>query len=670
MAQSLEEKLLSAIKRDDIKAFRAMAETDRLGNYRLGRFPVVSLLYLYKARKILSSYEAKFLKIVSWEPLGEPACISELFARKSGKCLRLYFDEIVSPLEMLLILDKTAQVKKLYRYVRPSEAVKERLKKIYFIKYSLNIKYEGKTIAFSRRPLNRTEKKRLFAAVISCILALVVIVVAPVTAVMLTPKPVEGEITQLAQIDFTSQNTYTLKNDIQIPEDFYVNRVNCTIIGNGHKLVLGRGANLGSLIGKFKDMEIQTEGSAVFDVCTDTGELKDITVNVNADVSTYSSGAFVVNYNYGSIDEVTVNVKGDLNAKAGTNNSEELVFGGIALSNTYISSGSQNVFGKIENCVVNYQNLTLRGETGANAAFGGIVGVNNGIIKNCRTSGDITADTFDLAGVCYANGYLLTGVVNEANLAQSATDEAWTPIVGGLVIENASIVENSRSLGKIEVTSNGDAICGGISARNYGVNRYCAMSGDISVTAKTAFVGGIYGRSEVKVSDTYSVYLGTAEDCICNCSIKLSLAEGSSCIGGIGGYVQEIGINIRQKVDENGNYLQDEDGKPIYEKEYWGGGATRCIFMGEINGAYDYIGNIIGVCAANIYKSNSFTSDDKTYLNFDGNYCLPNERSAFGATVNADETFERVEGKGFTALSAEEIIKSELYNAILERIGE
>ena len=102
---TFEEKLLYTVKKDDLKSFKAMMRDSNLGNLRMGRFPVLSLLYLYGARKILSAYETGFLKISSWESVGEPIEVSQYFAKKAGKCLRLYFDEIVSPIEMLLILD-------------------------------------------------------------------------------------------------------------------------------------------------------------------------------------------------------------------------------------------------------------------------------------------------------------------------------------------------------------------------------------------------------------------------------------------------------------------------------------------------------------------------------------------------------------------------------------
>ncbi|MDE7297160.1 MAG: hypothetical protein K2N84_07850, partial [Clostridia bacterium] len=124
MAQLTAENLLQAIKKDDTKAFGAFMEKAPCGAYRLGRFPVLSLLYLYKSRRILSAYEESFLRISSHEALREPVEVSKKFSAKAGKCLRLYLNEIVSPLEMLLILDKTKRLKRVYSFTKPSSAIK------------------------------------------------------------------------------------------------------------------------------------------------------------------------------------------------------------------------------------------------------------------------------------------------------------------------------------------------------------------------------------------------------------------------------------------------------------------------------------------------------------------------------------------------------------------
>ncbi len=172
--QSIEESLLQAIKNDDTKAFAALMDKTQCGGYRFGRFPVLSLMYLYKSRKLLSAYEAQFLEITNYKVVDEPIEISKKFTAKAGKCLRLYLNEVVSPLEMLLILDRTAHLKRAYPMTKvTSTAVKGRLKSIYYIKYSLGVKFEGDSVVIDRRPLSYREKKNIMNICLCVLLAVV-----------------------------------------------------------------------------------------------------------------------------------------------------------------------------------------------------------------------------------------------------------------------------------------------------------------------------------------------------------------------------------------------------------------------------------------------------------------------------------------------------------------
>ena len=577
MALTSQQKLLQAIEADDIYAFDALMETAQCGRYRLGRFPVLSLLYLYDARKIISAYEHELISISEWEQKSEPASILKLFTEKAGKCLRLYRDTVVSPPEMLLILDKRKRLKKLYPLFNPSEAVKARLKSIYFVKYALGVRFEDGNIILDRRPLSRKQKKKLFAVVAGCFLAAAAVVTVPVVTVSYI-RGHEGDVTSLSQIDFSAKTTYTLKNDITVPENFSVGRVNCSIVGGGHKIVVGKNASLGELNGRLSNVKIETFGNPIFTVCAANSALSAVTVNVSADVQTTDSSAFVAITNYGSLSGVTLNVSGKLSAVGvdtddtdSPDNTVDLVFGGLVMTNAYTNNSK---YGTIKNCKVHYSDFLLYGQIKANATFGGIAGVNNGVVRDCTVTGEIIADTFDLGGVCYINNNLVSGSLNGANLSQTSDNDDWSPIVGGIAVENQSTVEYCTNTGDIAVVGSDLAICGGIVARIYGQSNYCMSSGDITVTAKTAYAGGIYGISQVAY-DGYYIYLGAANYCISRGNINATLGAGASCVGGIGGLVQES------------QYSQFV---------YVGGGATNCVFMGGIRGDINYFGNIVGVC--------------------------------------------------------------------------
>ena len=656
MAQTFEEALLQAIEKDDIKAFDALMEEAQCGAYRLGRFPVLSLLYLYSSRTVLSSYEEKFLKFSSWNELSEPASAVKLFSEKAGKCLRLYLNEVVSPLEMLLILDRTKKLKKIYPQTNPSKTVKSRLQTIYSLKYSLNIRFEGNQIIPDRRPLNGREKKRLITLCVSGALVAAIAVATPTTYFAVFGKRGGGDVTRLSHINFGAKTTYTLKNDITIPENYSVEKMNCTIIGGNHKLILGKNSSLGEFGGKLSDLQITTSGNPVFTVCTEDAELSNVTVNVNADVTTDGRSAFIAVENRGTFDNITLNVGGKISAVEGVG--DELVFGGMTAAN----------YNKVINCTVNYSNFSLTGELTANATFGGIAGYNYGLIQDCTVSGKITAHTFDLAGACYTNYYALSGVVNRADLSQTSVDDGWSPIVGGIVIDNmpGSAVEQCLNSGNLTVTGSDLAICGGISARSYGSNKYCLSLGDITVTANAAYAGGICAMSLVTRDGNY-VYFGKADYCVSNAKIDLRLGDGTSYVGGIGGLVQQMPLT---------QYKTDDNGKIVAETIYLGGGVTNSFFTGEIIGDCNYRGAIVGVCGAEMYNENSYTNGGEEYHNFEGNYFLENTLPSFGAVGSTEEqngetvdVFTRVEGKGATPSTQTDIENNKTFRDILAKFG-
>ena len=509
MAQLIEENLLEVIVKDDVKAFNAMMENAQCGSYRLGRFPVLSIMYLYKSRKILSAYEEKFIKITSWEPLREPASVAKAFSDKAGKCLRLYLNETVSPLEMLLILDMTRKLKRVYPLTKPSGAVKDRLQSIYSVKYSLNIKYEGNGIILDRRPLSRGEKKRIATLCLCIFLALAIVIATPITAVALVPQRAEGEVTKLSHINFNKKTTYTLKNDITIPENYKVEKMNCTIVGGGRKITVGKGASLGELSGKMKDLEIISSGSPIFTSISDKGGLSSVRVNVTADIQTAESSAFIALTNNGAIDGVTVNVSGKVSAIAGSNDgTEELTFGGMVLNNSVkYSSTGQPTYAVINKCTVNYSNFTLEGEAYANGVFAGIAGINSGIILDSTVTGSVTSETFDLAGVCSTNNYGISGVVNEATLIQTSPGDGWNPIVCGIAVNNMYVIEYSENRGDLvsrstcgQVDNSLSACAGGIAYINDGRITNTKNTGNVTAEGSGEVIAG-----GIAVSSTYLV---------------------------------------------------------------------------------------------------------------------------------------------------------------------
>ena len=91
--------------------------------------------------------------------------------------------------------------------------------------------------------------------------------------------------------------------------------------------------------------------------------------------------------------------------------------------------------------------------------------------------------------------------------------------------------------------------------------------------------------------------------------------------------------------------------------------------MGEYSSDASYFGNIVGVCGANVYEKNSYTSGSGgEYYNFGGNYYLENGFKSFGATLEGEDKFVAVDGKGADSATVEFIKNSENYKSILAKI--
>ena len=598
MAQLTAESLLQAIKKDDTKAFSAFMEKTPCGAYRLGRFPVLSLLYLYKSRRILSAYEESFLRITSHEALREPVEVSKKFSTIAGKCLRLYLNEIVSPMEMLLILDNTKRLKRVYPDTKPSAAIKGRLQSIYAIKYSLAVKFEGDSIIIDKRPLSYREKRNIATICLCSVLAVSVAIGASVTAIALAP--VEGEVTKLSQIDFNSEKQYTLKRDIVVPENYSVEKTNCNIVGEGHKLIIGKGATLGELNGKISDLTIESAGDTIFTTLSQSAAIDSVTVNVSAMMTATEGTALVAAVNYGVIDGVTVNVSGTINALAGeSEGTNEPTFGGIVQTNAYISD---ELYGTVQNCTVNYSQFKLVGEASANASFGGVTGVNNGQLKGCTVTGDIIADTFDLAGVCVSNDGLLAGNVNEANLMQTSTDTGWNPIVCGIVVTNSYAVDNCENRGRISSISN----CGEFETQE-GYEHIASAAGIAYLNRSSATTPYILNctntgnvESSAKYRDAYAAGVclsssGEIEGCKNSGAVSVNAENG--CGAYVGGITALAYGDISKSVNE-GAISATSNGAA-----YIGGISARswarfsvCVSSGDISATAQsvYAGGILG----------------------------------------------------------------------------
>jgi hypothetical protein len=108
------------------------------GNEELsfGRFPILSLCYLYGAKKILKNHKVSLLKIKDYKVVDEEIDLYQKFKTVAGKILRLYIKDniIVSPLEMMAILGMDRELKRQYSKYTKNECIIKNINSIYVIK--------------------------------------------------------------------------------------------------------------------------------------------------------------------------------------------------------------------------------------------------------------------------------------------------------------------------------------------------------------------------------------------------------------------------------------------------------------------------------------------------------------------------------------------------------
>ena len=135
MEQERAQKIFEAIKKDDLKLFSSLLTSPQDFQICFGRFPLLSICYLFESYKILSVYENRLLSVNRFEKIYEPFEIYKKFKQKAKRCLRLYVgsEKIVYPIEMLAILNEQRLIKDNYKKLFKNEEILNNITKIYNI---------------------------------------------------------------------------------------------------------------------------------------------------------------------------------------------------------------------------------------------------------------------------------------------------------------------------------------------------------------------------------------------------------------------------------------------------------------------------------------------------------------------------------------------------------
>lgn len=487
--------IFKAVKEDNIKKFDTYMEMGVNRTLRYGKFPLLSVCYLFKANKIIKKYEKMLLNNKSYNKVAEESEIYDKFRSYSKRCFRIYLgaDSIISPLEMLYIMGEKQQFEYAYPIAYRNDAVNKNLKKLHKIQTDEELKYKGQVPIIPKKPMTSAVKLLIVISLIISFCGIVCSVGIGVNNYLLVIGTEDNpylisSAKQFAQAMDKGDKFFRLTKDIELSTNEPYEEFLGNLDGGGHTVTLVGGNYL------FRDMK---------------GKISNLKVNVGEITQEIiRDKSFFVLVNSGEMSNIEFSGTFDLSVSQS------------ASTNLYIGGAIGENSGTIDNFAGNFT-VNIQGRTTSNTYLGGLVAINTGTINNIKSTSQssIVSNTVDIAGLVAINnsGRKILNAVNNAKLIQTTAENQWSPNVGGIVSLNNGFIENSHNSGEISGISTAEAgegeglsqvLVGGIVTVNNGSITDSFNEGKIEGISKSSYVqiGGITAQSSVVaiISKCYS----------------------------------------------------------------------------------------------------------------------------------------------------------------------
>lgn len=527
MESSTAEKLFNAILKDNLSSFEKCIQSEEDLKLRFGRFPLLSVLYLFKSYNILNKYEEKLFKVKDFEEQFEFFEIYKRFKKYAGRSLRLFLEQdIISPLETLAIMDERRLLVQVYGRCYKNDKIIASIKNIYLNSYGLSLCCnDSAAITVDKKPLSRPQR---VSVAICCAVFAVLILLNTIFIALVTVLNGLGSSSAPIRIDSASEfkdaladsRNFVLTSDIYLSEPFTSQKFDGTIDGAGHSVFIESGTCLTkNLAGEIKNLKL-------------------VYGDVSLELS--DSRALFAESVSGKITDCSVT------------GSAELEFNGTDVDTFFAVFAARNegtILGCESKVTVTATNL---GEY--NAYVSAFAGENYGTIKDCINSGNFVSDTVDLAGIAAYNLRIIEGCKNMAGIEQESARE-WNPNCAGIVMGNYGEITACENHGDIRARLSLDSegnftfrlYCCGIACTNYTYIEGCKNYGKISAESKIAeiYCGGLVALNTCIYVDDFSYSMGTVQNCTSVADCEAIAESASLCCGG------DVAFNAGQIIDSS-----------------------------------------------------------------------------------------------------------------------
>lgn len=546
------QELLSALKLDDNEKFSAIINNKK-GYLSLcyGRFPILSICYLFNSKNIIKDYEQQLITLQSYTIIAEDLELYRQFRKIAGKCLRLYVQDscIISPLEILALLEDSITLTEIYSSAHKNQQIIQNINTIYKVNHDQIISQSQDSIYIKNKKLPPFQKLIVLTAIL--VTSIMVLLSSSLWATLhcvlgigtaKSPYRLSSE-SQLITALKKGDKDYLLTKDIYLSADWIAKDFSGNLDGNNKTIFLN-----GTI-----------EGSIINNLTGNIQNIHFVFLQYNKEFS--KNTGLVVQYNNGSISNINVKVNGAFTEKA----EEEIYISCLVFENN----------GDITDSSVE-TDITFTGYGSDNAFLAGLASLNNGNIFNCFTTKDskLHTDTVDVSGIVSNNEEdgIVKNCTNNAEIKQSSASDSWLPNVSGIVLNNYGEVNNCFNYGNITASSSatqnvldvyvGGIVCtnddgfilksknhanleayskqyhiyiGGIASVNARMGstiNNCCSYGDIKASSENTtnifkFGGGICGFNKGKIHNSYS-------------ATTLSQPQPNTYLGGISGLTEVI----------------------------------------------------------------------------------------------------------------------------------
>ena len=522
MNQVNTDQLFESIKSDNLVVFSDIAQNCL--NLCYGRFPILTLCYLYNAKKILKQYKDKLLKIRIYAFAPEKFEMYKKFKSIAGRCLRIYCEEncIISAIELLAILDKENQVKKLFNLYTTNVKIVENLKHIYCIK-NQTVKIKLNRIRIQPKLLTKNQNKLLKATLFASLAVVMFFGVCLTVFGLNYGYGINGQAikiytSQQLSAALKSNANISLQNNICIDQSINVLEFSGTLEGNNKTLYLNdvdKSCFIKNNVGKIKNLNVvvfqnqkQIDGDFSLFVQTNLGNITNVNINCeNLKLTCQNSlqkdigVAVLTSTNNGSIDNCKIQINANISADG----------------KCVVSVFSNKNFGQIKNCEVT--KTSILSVIDANVTTMAVYNEFGGKILNCK---------------------------NNAAITHTSAINGLSPAVSGIAIANYGVIENCLNLqslkltSELQTTSNKIALLGGITCVNYGGINKCLNKADLRLDSHMlmSYCGGICAYGDEIIKDN-KIYFPTITNCGQQGNINVTNEDqyAYTLVGGIAGFL-------------------------------------------------------------------------------------------------------------------------------------